>query len=1057
MSPQAYTPTKLSSSSFFFMRKLSYLFILLLGGCFCTQAQTLDWTKLPNLKIRNVGPANMSGRITAIDAVTAKPKIVYVGAASGGVWKSENGGSAWTPIFDAQPTQNIGSVRITQANPAIVWVGTGEGNPRNSMNLGQGIFKSLDGGQSWTVHGTGSHQDHPPHPHSSQQSGDRLRGRDGRSLSHLISTVASTARKDGGKSWEQILFSNEESGVADLVMDPENPNKIFAALYQHRRTPYYFTSGGPGSGLFVTYDGGDSWTQLSVEDGLPAGELGRIGLAIAPSDPNRIYAKIEAMQNALYRSDDGGHSWYLINDNPRFTNNRPFYFQELAVDPADPNRLYNIYQPLHLSYDGGKTFDPTPMIPADETKGIHADFHAFWANPKDPQHFIIGGDGGIGITRDHGRSWYFPETLPVAQFYQVNVDEDLPYNVYGGMQDNGNWYGPAYTWKRGGIRTLYWQYLVGGDGFYISPDPENSRFGYGTSQNGNLYRYDKVSGYYVSLKPPTPLDTILRFNWNAAFARDPFDENTIYYGSQFVHKSTDEGATWTIMSPDLSTNNPDHQQLDYGGLTLDLSGAERYNSILSIAPSPLDRQLLWAGTDDGQLHLSRDGGDSWQNLTAQVAGLPHEAWIARVIASEHQAGTAWLVVNNYRKGDYRPYLFRTDDYGRSWTNLADPKVVKGYALSFIQDPEEPNLQFLGTENGLWISVDNGTNWQQVKNGYPSVSTMDLKIQRRESALIIGTFGRAIWVLDDLKSLREIAAQRLQPVLTALPMNATVQVKGLFIAPPGNIWTGFHTTFEGENRVFQQTPIPFYLDELARDKVEVVADIYDAAGEKINTVTDSISSAGLHYLHWKLDEAATYLPGTWITAESRGVPVLPGTYQIVLRTDDHADTTSVEVIADPRFELDPAVDEALHKYQQAVNAQVVRLADLLSTIDEQSAQLQQALDYLKTSEQPARTAIIDKLTSMQQQLKALRAQGQSPRPERQVGAWQSYTVTAYSLTAEAQRKARARLTKPSLQDWELLQRAEATIEVFAQEVAAFQQNTWKPFRTEMGGVELLLEY
>lgn len=311
------------------------------------------------------------------------------------------------------------------------------------------------------------------------------------------------------------------------------------------------------------------------------------------------------------------------------------------------------------------------------------------------------------------------------------------------VQDNGNWYGPGYVWKRGGIRTVYWQYLVGGDGFYISPDPEYSRFGYGTSQNGDLYRYDKVSGYYVSVQPPAPVDNVLRFNWNAAFARDAFDENTIYSGSQFVHKSTDEGATWTIISPDLSTNNPEHQRLDYGGLTLDLSGAERYNSILSIAPNAVDRQTIWAGTDDGQLHLTRNGGQSWTNLTARVSGMPREAWIARVIPSEYRAATAWLVVNNYRKGDYRPYLFRTDDYGASWTNVVDPAVVKGYALSFIQDPVEPDLQFLGTENGLWVSGDDGAHWQQVQNGFPSVSTMDLKIQRRESALVIGTFGRAI--------------------------------------------------------------------------------------------------------------------------------------------------------------------------------------------------------------------------------------------------------------------------------------------------------------------------
>ena len=830
-----------------------------------------------------------------------------------------------------------------------------------------------------------------------------------------------------------------------MVMDPKNPNKIFAALYEHRRTPYYFTSGGPGSGLYVTYDAGDTWRQITAKDGLPPGELGRIGIAIAPSNTDRIYAKVEAEKNALYRSDDGGDHWELINDNPRFTNNRPFYFQDLAVDPADQNRLYNIYQPLHLSYDGGKSFDPVPMIPADETKGVHADFHAFWVNPNDAQHFIIGGDGGLGITHDHGLSWYFPETMPVAQIYQVNVDEDMPYNVYCGMQDNGNWYGPGYTWRRGGIRTLYWQYLVGGDGFYISPDPEDSRAGYGTSQNGNLYRYDKIGGYYASIQPPTPKDATLRFNWNAAFARDPLDENTVYSGSQFVHKSTDEGATWTVISPDLSTNNSQHQQGDYGGLTLDLSGAERYNSILSIAPSSVDRQLIWAGTDDGQLHLTRDGGTSWTNLTQRISGMPHEAWIARVIPSEYQAGTAWAVVNNYRKGDYAPYLFRTDDYGMSWTSVVSTADVKGYALSFIQDPVEPNLQFLGTENGLWMSSDDGDHWQAVKNGYPSVSTMDLKIQRRESALIIGTFGRAIWVLDDLKSLRELAGPQVQGTLTALPMNDAVQVKGLFINPPGNIWTGFHTTFEGENRVFQRTKIPFYLKgDLAPD-VSVSADVYDASGRRINTITKKDVHPGLQYMTWKLDEQAA---GRRSSA-SRGIPVLPGDYQIVVRAGDHSDTTRVTVISDPRFSLEPEVDEELYAYQKAVDEQVGRLSGLLTGLDEKAEKLHKLLRYIEDVDEETWANLPASIEAMLVTIKETRAMGQTSRPEdRQVGAWQSYAVTAHSKVREAHQKAMSRMTVPSLQDWATVDQAEVLVEDFEQEVDRFSLDDWGPFASKL---------
>ncbi|TLP82826.1 WD40/YVTN/BNR-like repeat-containing protein [Maribacter sp. ACAM166] len=1009
-------------------------------------AQEIDFSTIKNLNIRNVGPANMSGRITAIDVVTANPKIMYVGAASGGVWKSENGGSAWKPIFDEQPTQNIGSLAIQQSEPDVIWVGTGEGNPRNSMNLGMGIFKSTDGGVTWkymgleatkTIHRISIDPTDPNIIYAGAM-GDPFTANEHRGLYKTI---------DGGLHWKKILYTNTKSGIADLVIDPTNPKKLFAALYEHERTPYYFTSGGEGSGLYVSTDAGKNWKKLGEAAGLPSGNLGRIGFAIAPSEPTRIYAKVEAMKNAIYRSDDGGANWKMINNNPKFANNRPFYFQDLAVDSEDADRVYNIYQPLSVSYDGGSTFDTIPMIPADETKGIHADFHAFWVNPRDAEHFIIGGDGGLGITYDHGKSWYFPETIPVAQFYHVGVDNDTPYNVYGGMQDNGNWSGPAYTWKRGGIRTLYWQYLVGGDGFDISPDLDNSRFGYGSSQNGDLYRYDKLTGYYVSIKPPAPdLKTSLRFNWNAAFARNPIDDNSAFYGSQFVHVTNDKGASWKIISPDLTTNNSEHQKPDYGGLTLDVSGAERYNSILTIAPSSIDANVIWVGTDDGQVQLTTDGGVKWKNVTEKVKGMPKEGWIAEIEASRYNVSTAWMVVNNYRKGDYEPYLFKTTDFGKTWTRLVNGVNIKGYALSIIQDPVEPNLVFLGTENGLWISIDEGITWSQFKNGFPSVSTMDLKIQEPESALIVGTFGRAIWVLDDLLSLREIAANRLKSELTALPMNDAVQVKGLFINPPGNIWTGFHTTFEGGNKVFQKTKIPFYLSQEPKAQTSATAIIYDHKNRLINTIETKELTKGLNYMIWKLDEKATSLPGAWQDDFSRDIPVLPGEYTIVVQQGSSKDTTMVTIIPDPRFELEPIVDAELYEFNKKLDHQIALFINQLKDIDRKKKQVEALTKQLNEKPNQTNKALKEQVKNMLGELAALRAKGQTPKPERQVGAWQSFETSPYSKIKEALSIGAAQVNVPSKQNKQVLEHVNLLVSNFSKMTTDFMNTKWASFET-----------
>jgi photosystem II stability/assembly factor-like uncharacterized protein len=941
------------ATSCFKLSAMKKLFLLSTLLCICLikiTAQKITVDQFKNLKARSIGPAGMSGRVTSIDALQTNPNIIYLGTASGGVWKTENSGAKWEPIFDDQPTLNIGSVALQQSNPSVVWVGTGEGNPRNSVSIGGGIYKSLDGGKNWKMMGLEKTKNihriiiDPNNPNIIYAAAI------GNPYGvHPERGVYKTT--DGGENWNLILHTNDSSGCADLIIDPTNPNKLMAAMWQHRRTPYSFMSGGNGSGLYVTIDAGKNWKKLGKEEGLLEGSYGRIGLTIAYNEPKRMYALVEATKNGLYKTDDGGYKWELVNSDEKVVTNRAFYFQDIRVDPKNENRLYNITQTITVSEDAGKSFKT--VIPYS---GIHPDHHAFWINPLDPNLIIEGNDGGIGISRDRGRNWIFSEQLPVGQFYHINVDNKMPYNLMGGMQDNGSWRGPAYTHTNGGIRNYYWNNVGGGDGFDVSPDPDDNDWVYAMSQEGELQKQNVVTGEDMSIKPPTPDEkTYLRFNWNAAFAQDPFDTKTIYYASQFLHKSNNKGLSWQTISPDLTTNNKVQQnQENNGGLSVDITGAENYNTILCIEPSAKDNKIIWIGTDDGNVQLTKDGGKTWINFREKIAGMPVGAWVPQIRASKYNAAEAFVVCNDYRRGDFKPYIFRTKNYGQTWERMIDDKKVKGYALCMIQDPTEPNLIFVGTESGLWVSFDNGTNFQQFKNNYPSVSTYDLAIQEREADLCIATFGRAMYVVDDIRPLRYVAANSGTTFTKPITLFETADAYQTNYKPaPGYEWSTWGL-YEGQNRnrgaayTFFYNPTKEKTDTTKKIKTDsAIVKIYTAANDLVRTTKIKIDT-GFNKNYWRFETSGIREPGVakpktdFPEPVNNGLLAYPGNYKIVIAVGKFADSTTIVVKPDLNVQNDKTVYDAkivLLKRLEKSTLKLTTVTDNLTDADETIAKIE----------------------------------------------------------------------------------------------------------------------
>ncbi len=725
---------------------------------------------LQAFRARNIGPANMGGRVVDIEAVESDFATIFVAAASGGVWKSTNAGNTWTPIFDDYASASIGDIGLFQPNPDIVWVGTGEANNRNSVAWGDGIYKSTDGGATFvnkgleTTHQIARVVTHHTDPdvvyacaigHLWGYSGDR----------GLFMTA------DGGDTWIKLgggLPDDGRTGCTDLIMHPSDPSVLYAAFYHRLRQPWRFHSGGPNGGIFKSTDGGQTWSKLTA--GLPLGETGRIGLALYRRDPDIVMALVEAARSdtlgtpgsGVYRSEDAGESWTYVNT----YNNRPFYYSQIRINPTDDQRVYLLTTRFMVSEDGGATIHN-----GSEDQEIHGDFHAMWIDPNDGDRYYIGDDKGLHLTFDHGEHFFFLDNLPIAQYYRIGLDMRDPYYVYGGLQDNGTYGGPSFARDNRGILSDYNWKLHWGDGMYVSIDPYDWRMLYTEAENGSFRRYDVLT-HRVEYSAPSPVNVVnyrsvvpeeerrggdeFRYNWAAPMVMSPHDPATVYLGAQFLFRSTDRGETWTIVSPDLTVARGETcVQGESGGITPDNTGAEYHCSLTSIALSPVAPNVIWVGTDDGNVQVTRDGGRTWTNVRENVPGVPEGIWVGRAEASHHDPAVAYVVFDGHRSDVFTPWVFKTTDYGETWSDLSESLPDGEVAYVIREDPRNPDLLFLGTEFGLLVSLDGGGQWTTFRNGLPTVAVHDMKIHPRDNDLVIGTHGRGIWIVDDITPLQQL--------------------------------------------------------------------------------------------------------------------------------------------------------------------------------------------------------------------------------------------------------------------------------------------------------------
>lgn len=910
---------------------------ILSAAAFPQQAQQgLDASIFRNLHWRNTGPANMMGRVTDVEGVPGNPNLVYVGTASGGVWKTENGGVTWIPVFDRQPVASIGDIAIEPGNPDVVYVGTGESNVRNSVSFGRGIYKSTDGGKSWIFLGLEETERisriviNPKNPRIV------FAGALGKAFGSN-SERGVYMSEDGGMNWKKVLFIDSEHGVADMDINPRNPNIVFASMWRFERKPWTFISGDTEGGVFRSIDGGLTWNK--VTQGLPQ-MVGRIGIKVAPSQPQIVYAVTESPEGTLYQSKDGGIRFEKISDDAGIVS-RGFYYSDIRVDPRDENRIYAVSSRLLLSIDGGKSFKRI-------SSSTHVDFHSLWIDPQNPSRMWQGQDGGICVSYDRGENWDYVNNFSAAQFYQIHADNRQPfYFISGGLQDNGTWMGPSATKEPEGILKADWRMISFGDGFHVIAHPDNPDLFISESQGGNIMRTDMVTREQQNISPQPrradgdPASTLpFRFNWNTPIVQSAHDKNTVYAGANVVFLSRDFGDTWEKISDDLTTDDPEKQKTAGGPAWPENTTAEYFCTIISLAESPVQPGVLWAGTDDGNLQVTLNGGGDWKNVANNIPNLPPGSAVSHVEPSVTSAGLAYCSFDRHMQDDFQPYIYRTTDFGRKWIDIRGNLPDDAYIWVVREDPRDPKVVYAGTELGIFVSFSRGENWVKLHMGnLPNVAVHDILVHPQKNDLIIGTHGRGIWILDKIAFLQEISPELLGPE----PYIFSVDPAMRYTTKPTRYGMG-DRVYRGENPEYGAL-ITYFLPEEMPDSESIKLDILDDERKIIRTLPDIPRKQGLNRAAWglcgepPLKEKSSEDNGDSIFNGITGPQVLPGSYTAHLTVADKVYEKPVKVFLDPSLRVTMEDLEVQSEY-------AIKLRDMQTTLRQAITALSNLRDQIR---------------------------------------------------------------------------------------------------------------